>query len=184
MSERRFVSNNPIFTYLSLGSIDKYLSKLTPFKEVAPRKTQSMHLRASERSLLEARKREKGVSRKKIFLFLVVCFALTAAAISQELPSGSIRGRFIDDTGQLLPRVSITISGPALIGKVGPGSLEACMNVFNLLGAYTLTVAKNPAGTWRPADENTTEGTSTVGSTGLRGFAGSRQFRFSLSYKF
>lgn len=68
--------------------------------------------------------------------------------------------------------------------KLGPGSLEAYMNVFNLLGAYTLTVAKNPAGTWRPADENTTEGTYTVGSTGLRGFAGSRQFRFSLSYKF
>jgi hypothetical protein len=68
--------------------------------------------------------------------------------------------------------------------KVGPGTVDVYMNVFNLLGAYTLTVAKNPAGTWRPADENTTEGTYTVGSTGLRGFAGSRQFRFSLSYSF
>jgi len=68
--------------------------------------------------------------------------------------------------------------------KLGPGTVDAYVNVFNLLGAYTLTVAKNPGGTWRPADENTTEGTYTVGSTGLRGFAGSRQFRFSLSYKF
>lgn len=68
--------------------------------------------------------------------------------------------------------------------KLGPGTVDAYVNIFNLLGAYTLTVAKNPAGTWRPADENTTEGTYTVGSTGLRGFAGSRQFRFSLSYKF
>ena len=68
--------------------------------------------------------------------------------------------------------------------KLGPGTVDAYVNVFNLLGAYTLTVAKNPGGTWRPADENTTKGTYTVGSTGLRGFAGSRQFRFSLSYKF
>jgi hypothetical protein len=58
------------------------------------------------------------------------------------------------------------------------------VNIFNLLGAYTLTVAKNPGGTWRPAGENTTAGTYTVGSTGLKGFSGSRQMRFSLSYKF
>lgn len=68
--------------------------------------------------------------------------------------------------------------------KLGPGTVEAYVNIFNLLGSYTLTVAKNPGGTWRPVDENTTEGTYTPGSTGLRGFAGSRQFRFSLSYKF
>ena len=35
-----------------------------------------------------------------------------------ELQSGSIRGRVVDDTGQALPGVSITISGPALISKV------------------------------------------------------------------
>jgi hypothetical protein len=68
--------------------------------------------------------------------------------------------------------------------KLGPGRIDAFINIFNLLGAYTLTVAKNPAGTWRPEDENTTEGTYTPGSTGLKGFAGSRQFRLSLSYKF
>lgn len=68
--------------------------------------------------------------------------------------------------------------------RLGPGSLGAYVNIFNLLGAYTLTVAKNPGGTWRPADENATDGTYTAGSTGLRGFSGSRQFRFSLSYKF
>ena len=68
--------------------------------------------------------------------------------------------------------------------RLGPGRLDAYINVFNLLGMYTLTVSKNPAGTWRPADENTTDGTYTPGSTGLRGFSGSRQFRLSLSYKF
>jgi hypothetical protein len=68
--------------------------------------------------------------------------------------------------------------------KLGPGTLEAFVNVFNLLGSYTLTVAKNPGGTWRPDDENTTAGSYTPGSTGLRGFAGSRQFRFCLLYRF
>jgi hypothetical protein len=68
--------------------------------------------------------------------------------------------------------------------KLGPGTLEAFVNIFNLLGSYTLTVAKNPGGTWKPDDENTTAGTYTPGSTGLRGFAGSRQFRFSLLYRF
>jgi hypothetical protein len=68
--------------------------------------------------------------------------------------------------------------------RLGPGTLGAFVNIFNLLGAYTLTVAKNPGGTWKPEDENTTAGTYTPGSTGLRGFAGSRQFRFSLFYRF
>ena len=68
--------------------------------------------------------------------------------------------------------------------KLGPGSLGIYADIFNLLGAYTLTVAKNPGGTWKPMDENTIEGTYTPGSTGLRGFVGSRQFRFSLLYRF
>jgi len=68
--------------------------------------------------------------------------------------------------------------------KLGPGRLGVYMDVFNLLGAYNLTVNKNPAGTWRPTDENTTSGTYTPGSLGLRGFTGSRQFWFSLRYSF
>jgi hypothetical protein len=67
---------------------------------------------------------------------------------------------------------------------IGPGRLGFYIDVFNLLGAYTLTIAKNPAGTWRPAGEKTTQGTYTPGSLGLRGFSGSRQFRFSVLYKF
>ncbi|MCK7482640.1 MAG: carboxypeptidase-like regulatory domain-containing protein [Candidatus Moduliflexus flocculans] len=58
------------------------------------------------------------MSRKTLFLLIVACLVLTAAATSQELQSGSIRGKVTDDTGQPLPGVSITISGPALIGKV------------------------------------------------------------------
>jgi len=68
--------------------------------------------------------------------------------------------------------------------NIGPGRLGFYMDVFNLLGAYTLTIAKNPAGTWRPAGENTEQGAFTPGSMGLRGFSGSRQLRFSVLYRF
>lgn len=68
--------------------------------------------------------------------------------------------------------------------NLGPGSIGIYVDVFNLLGAYTLTISKNPAGTWRPADENSAEGTFTLGSLGLRGFSGYRQFRFSILYRF
>jgi len=68
--------------------------------------------------------------------------------------------------------------------NLGPGKLGIYMNIFNLLGAYTLTVAQNPAGLWEPDGANTTEGTYTPDSTGIRGFNGSRQFRFSLFYRF
>jgi len=68
--------------------------------------------------------------------------------------------------------------------KLGPGTLGVYMNIFNLLGAYSLTINKNPAGTWRPADENTTSGTYTPASLGLVGFTGSRQLWFSILYRF
>jgi hypothetical protein len=68
--------------------------------------------------------------------------------------------------------------------NLGPGRLGFYMDVFNLLGAYTLIVSKNPAGTWRPAGENTSQGVYTPGSTGIKGFSGSRQIRFSILYRF
>jgi hypothetical protein len=68
--------------------------------------------------------------------------------------------------------------------RLGPGKLAAFVDAFNVLGAYTLTVADNPGGTWRPDDNNSTTGSYTPGSTGLRGFVGSRMFKFSLLYRF
>jgi hypothetical protein len=58
------------------------------------------------------------------------------------------------------------------------------VDIFNLLGAYTLNISKNPGGTWSPADENSTEGVYTPGSTGLRGFSGSRLIKFSVLFRF
>jgi len=68
--------------------------------------------------------------------------------------------------------------------NLGPGELGFFVDVFNVLGAYTLTVARDPAGTWRPTDEGTASGTYTAGSTGLRGFSGFRQVQFSILYRF
>lgn len=67
---------------------------------------------------------------------------------------------------------------------LGPGRLGFYVDIFNLLASYTLTVSKNPAGTWRPVDENTSAGTFTPTSLGLRGFSGYREVRFSILYKF
>ncbi|HRD01322.1 MAG TPA: carboxypeptidase regulatory-like domain-containing protein [Candidatus Saccharicenans sp.] len=68
--------------------------------------------------------------------------------------------------------------------RLGPGNLGFYVDIFNLLGAYTLTINKNPGGTWRPVNEATSEGSFTPGSLGLRGFSGSRQIRFSVLYRF
>ncbi len=68
--------------------------------------------------------------------------------------------------------------------KIGPGHLGFFVDVFNLLGSYTLTVAKNPAGTWRPVNANTAQGTYSPASVGLKGFSGFREVRFSFVYKF
>jgi len=68
--------------------------------------------------------------------------------------------------------------------NIGPGLFGFYIDVFNLLGAYTLTVSNNPAGTWRPVAEGSAEGSYTPGSLGLRGFSGFRQIRFSILYRF
>jgi hypothetical protein len=68
--------------------------------------------------------------------------------------------------------------------NIGPGSFGFYIDIFNLLGAYTLTVSKNPGGTWKPNEEGGTAGTFTPASLGLRGFSGYRQIRFSIRYRF
>jgi hypothetical protein len=67
---------------------------------------------------------------------------------------------------------------------IGPGKLGFYVDIFNVLGAYTLNISKNPGGTWRPVDEGTSQGSFTPTSLGLRGFSGSRQIRFSILFKF
>lgn len=58
------------------------------------------------------------MSKNKVLSVIAACLILSSIAAAQELQSGAIRGRVVDESGQPLPGVSITISGPALIGKV------------------------------------------------------------------
>ena len=67
---------------------------------------------------------------------------------------------------------------------LGPGKLGLSMDVFNLLGAYTITDIRNPAGTWLPTDANTTAGTYTAGTTRVTGIIGSRLVKFSVFFRF
>jgi hypothetical protein len=73
------------------------------------------------------------------------------------------------------------------IGKefvLGPGRIGLYADVSNLLGLYSLGINSSPGGTWRPADENTTEGTFIRGFMGLRSISGARTLRFLFSYSF
>ena len=67
---------------------------------------------------------------------------------------------------------------------LGFGRFGLSMDVFNLLGAYTITDIRNPAGTWLPTDADTTAGTYTAGQTRLTGIIGYRLVKFSIFYKF
>jgi hypothetical protein len=67
---------------------------------------------------------------------------------------------------------------------VGPGKLGIYADIFNLLASYTLSVSKNPGGTWQPDDVNTAEGTYTPGRLGLDYIGGSRLIKFSVFYRF
>ena len=57
------------------------------------------------------------MSRKQVLFVIAAFLIFVSVSSAQELQSGAIRGRVLDDSGQPLPGVAITISGPALIGK-------------------------------------------------------------------
>ena len=73
------------------------------------------------------------------------------------------------------------------IGKefiLGPGKIGLYADIFNPFGLYSIWVSSSPGGTWRPADENTTEGTFIREFMGLRSISGARTIRFMASYRF
>jgi len=70
------------------------------------------------------------------------------------------------------------------IGKIGKLGLFA--DIFNLLGATypSITNNGNPAGTWRPVDNNSSVGTYTPGSLIVTGISGVRSYAFSARFSF
>jgi hypothetical protein len=67
---------------------------------------------------------------------------------------------------------------------IGKGNLGFYVDIFNLPNTYTLDASIGAGGIWRPADENTSEGTFIRDWVGLYGFGGSRRFRFGFLYRF
>ena len=64
------------------------------------------------------------------------------------------------------------------------GRLGVFADVFNLLGAQYINVPVNPAGTWKPTDNNTGQGTYTPANMKVSGIAGVRSVRLSLRFSF
>jgi len=69
--------------------------------------------------------------------------------------------------------------------KVGSfGRLGVFADVFDLLGAQYISVPVNPAGTWKPTDNNTDQGTYTPGNMKPTGISGVRNYRLSIRFSF
>jgi hypothetical protein len=69
--------------------------------------------------------------------------------------------------------------------KVGSfGRLGVFADVFNLLGSQYISVPVNPAGTWKPTDNNTDQGTYTAGNQKPTGISGVRNYRLSIRFSF
>jgi hypothetical protein len=68
------------------------------------------------------------------------------------------------------------------IGKIGKFGLF--LDIFNLLGNSYPSVGYNPAGTWKPVDNNTGVGSYTPGQMIVTGISGVRSFRLSARFNF
>ena len=66
----------------------------------------------------------------------------------------------------------------------GIGRLGLFVDIFNLFGAMYINVPVNPAGTWKPVDNNTDQGTYTAANMAPRGLSGVRSFRLSARFIF
>ena len=93
----------------------------------------------------------------------------------QVEPPGSSRD-------QASENVDLRVEKELSFGKYG--TLGVFVDVFNVFGQYQIITSKDPGGTWKPVDANTTAGTYSPGWTGLTGHSGQRVFKFSIRYRF
>ncbi len=91
---------------------------------------------------------EDTVRRRHLPCAFAVLLLLWAAgpALSQTQPTGEIFGRVTDTTGAVLPGVSVTISGPALLQPQSMPTTETGAYVFTRLPIGTYTVKFDLAG--------------------------------------
>ena len=81
------------------------------------------------------------MSKKLLFILLIVCLAAVGPAFAQLTPEGRINGKVVDNQGNPLPGVSVAAASPKLIGKAVATTDAA--GVYRLMalpsGSYEIT---------------------------------------------
>ena len=79
--------------------------------------------------------------RASVGLFCLVAFLASAGAALAQRTTGSIIGRVTDDSGAVLPGVTVTIKGETIVGTQTSVSNDQGLYRFAALppGTYTLT---------------------------------------------
>jgi len=83
---------------------------------------------------------------------------------------------------QAIDTVDLRLEKEFLLGKYG--TFGVFVDVFNLLGRTTMSVKQDPAGSWKPADVNTTVGSFSPSWMGVSGHSGTTIYKFSVRYSF
>jgi hypothetical protein len=78
--------------------------------------------------------------------------------------------------------VDVRVEKTFRFGKLG--RIGLFLDVFNLFGNQSLNITMNPAGTWRPNDAGTTQGSFSPASMIVTGLNGTRIFKLSVRYNF
>jgi len=108
---------------------------------------------------------------------------ITANNVTTSNPSVTIEP---PDTRRLVSNdsMSLRVEKEFIVRKIGRFGLF--VDIFNLFGATypSVTSNGNPAGTWRPVDNNSSLGTYTPGSLIVTGVSGVRTFKLSFRYAF
>jgi hypothetical protein len=111
--------------------------------------------------------------------------APTAWITANNVTSGTISATIEDPNARRTiqsDNMDFRIEKEFQIGKIGKLGLFA--DVFNLFGNSYPTVGYNPAGTWRPTDNNTSVGTYTPGQMIVTGIGGVRSYGLSARFSF
>jgi len=111
--------------------------------------------------------------------------APTAWIQANNVTSGSVSATIEDSNSRRSlqsDNMDFRVEKEFQIGKIGKFGLF--LDIFNLLGNSYPSVGYNPAGTWRPVDNNTGVGTYTPGQMIVTGISGVRSFRLSARFNF
>jgi hypothetical protein len=115
----------------------------------------------------------------------VAVSAPTAWILANNVNSGSVSANIeTPDTRENVATDNLDVRLEKEFRISGIGRIGVFADVFNLLGAQYPTVIVNPAGTWKPTDNNTDQGTYSPAALKVSGMTGVRNIRFSVRFSF